>query len=228
MSDVKMEDFPLPSALDGGNGTARVKREGSDVEDIKPSTRSSVSRANSTDFWAQLQAEASSSRSPSPDRGNSQRGDVKRESNPSRGQSESRESRNAPNASEEGNGNGNVSNGGNGGNGGTPGGKRRKDASSSAAAAKREPIVRPLIDNLPLAWDEAHETFRVLEQCVYETKKLGTSKEQDEMMVCDCVYDKRECGLRAAIGLGDIHVPYCNPARGRGHRGRWEQSGWAR
>lgn len=48
-----------------------------------------------------------------------------------------------------------------------------------------------LIDDLPAGWDEAHETFESLERCVYERKDMGLSKEQDEMMVCDCVYDKR-------------------------------------
>lgn len=52
-----------------------------------------------------------------------------------------------------------------------------------------------LIDNLPLAWEAAHETFETLEKCVYERKDLGLSKESDEMMVCDCVYDKRESGI---------------------------------
>lgn len=68
-----------------------------------------------------------------------------------------------------------------------------KASGSAGARVKKEavPIQRPLIDDLPLAWDEAHETFDVLEACVYETKKMGLSREQDEMMVCDCVYDKR-------------------------------------
>ena len=49
-----------------------------------------------------------------------------------------------------------------------------------------------IIDHLPTAWDEAHATFTSLERCVYERKDMGLSREQDEMMVCDCVYDKRE------------------------------------
>ena len=57
------------------------------------------------------------------------------------------------------------------------------------------PVVPVLIDHLPAAWDEAHGTFDVLERCVYERKDLGLSKEQDEMMVCDCVFDRRECGV---------------------------------
>ena len=54
------------------------------------------------------------------------------------------------------------------------------------------PVVPILIDHLPTAWDEAHETFEGMEKCVYERKNLGLSREQDEMMVCDCVYDKRK------------------------------------
>ncbi|WWC64819.1 uncharacterized protein I303_107433 [Kwoniella dejecticola CBS 10117] len=49
-----------------------------------------------------------------------------------------------------------------------------------------------LIDDLPLAWDEAYETYQNLDKCHYETKNLGLSREQDEMMVCDCVYDKSD------------------------------------
>lgn len=57
---------------------------------------------------------------------------------------------------------------------------------------EKEAFAPPLIDQLPQAWDEAHETFEVLERCVYETKKLGLSREQDEMMVCDCIFDRSE------------------------------------
>ena len=70
-------------------------------------------------------------------------------------------------------------------------------------AGKGISTVQPiLIDDLPTAWDDAHETFDVLEQCVYERKDLGLSREQDEMMVCDCVYDKRESQrvYRSAMG----------------------------
>ncbi|ORX40448.1 hypothetical protein BD324DRAFT_658455 [Kockovaella imperatae] len=49
-----------------------------------------------------------------------------------------------------------------------------------------------LVNHLPVAWEEAHETFVELERCVYERKDLGLSREQDEMMVCDCVYDKHD------------------------------------
>lgn len=57
---------------------------------------------------------------------------------------------------------------------------------------EKEVFAPPLIADLPNAWDEAHESFEVLERCVYESKKMGASRETDEMMVCDCVYDKRE------------------------------------
>ena len=58
---------------------------------------------------------------------------------------------------------------------------------------KSAPVsVKPaLVEHLPLAWEDAHETFDELERCVYERKDLGLSREQDEMMVCDCVFDKR-------------------------------------
>ncbi|WWD19848.1 hypothetical protein CI109_104315 [Kwoniella shandongensis] len=59
-----------------------------------------------------------------------------------------------------------------------------------------------LIDDLPTAWDEAHETFETLEKCVYERKDMGLSKENDEMMVCDCVWDRDDpdcdpCGVES-------------------------------
>jgi hypothetical protein len=62
---------------------------------------------------------------------------------------------------------------------------------------EKEPFNPPTIGDLPNAWDEAHETFEVLERCVYESKKMGASREQDEMMVCDCVFDKRESAISA-------------------------------
>lgn len=74
----------------------------------------------------------------------------------------------------------------------TPDGKAssgRKAKNESAASPAPGPI---LIDDLPTAWDEAHETFETLEKCVYERKDLGASREADEMMVCDCTFDRRE------------------------------------
>ncbi|TXT15823.1 hypothetical protein VHUM_00326 [Vanrija humicola] len=78
-------------------------------------------------------------------------------------------------------------------------GESSRQASSSAVSTpgggrgrrrERTPPPPPrLIDDLPDAWDAAHATFENLERCVYERKDLGLSREQDEMMVCDCVYD---------------------------------------
>lgn len=76
----------------------------------------------------------------------------------------------------------------------TPRGSTSKASGSSRVKKEVVKIQRPLIDDLPVAWDAAHDTFDVLEACVYENKKMGLSREQDEMMVCDCSYDKRECG----------------------------------
>ena len=74
-----------------------------------------------------------------------------------------------------------------------PNGRRKKGANGAAA----QPFRPVLIDHLPVAWDAAHETFESLEKCVYERKDLGLTKEQDEMMVCDCVYDKSGCCVRS-------------------------------
>ncbi|OCF43734.1 histone-lysine N-methyltransferase, H3 lysine-36 specific [Kwoniella heveanensis CBS 569] len=83
-------------------------------------------------------------------------------------------------------------------------------SSSATAGAKRgrksvkatptpAPAGPQLIDELPEAWDEAHETFEALEKCHYEVKSLGLSKEQDEMMVCDCVWDRTRQTLTNAF-----------------------------
>ena len=72
-------------------------------------------------------------------------------------------------------------------------------ARKKAAAVEHKPI---LIDDLPTAWDEAHRSFVALDKCVYDTKGLGLSREQDEMMVCDCVYDKRESSAPGYISRG--------------------------
>ena len=65
----------------------------------------------------------------------------------------------------------------------------RNASKKKAAAMEHKPMM---VDDLPVAWDEAHATFTALDKCVYETKGLGLSREQDDMMVCDCVYEKRE------------------------------------
>ncbi|WVW86390.1 hypothetical protein I302_108436 [Kwoniella bestiolae CBS 10118] len=71
---------------------------------------------------------------------------------------------------------------------GTPSGGGR----GRSKKVKVEEKPPQLIDDLPIAWDEAHETFTSLDKCHYESKGLGLSREQDEMMVCDCVYDKHD------------------------------------
>lgn len=70
---------------------------------------------------------------------------------------------------------------------------RASSSTSKTKSRKASPeVFKPvLIDDLPTAWDEAHETFEALEKCVYERKDIGLSKENDEMMVCECVYNRR-------------------------------------
>ena len=70
--------------------------------------------------------------------------------------------------------------------------KPANGSASGSRAGSSQRAMPSLIPNLPTAWDEAHETFTTLEKCVYERKELGLSREQDDMMVCDCVFDKRE------------------------------------
>jgi len=100
---------------------------------------------------------------------------------------------------------------------GSPGRERSTKAergqtgkSSSSTPARAGPI---LIDDLPTAWDEAHETFTSLEKCVYERKDLGLSRESDEMMVCDCVFDKRECARCVVVRASGCNLGPC------GHEG---------
>lgn len=69
-----------------------------------------------------------------------------------------------------------------------PGEPSRSKASSSTPTT----LGPTLVPELPLAWDEALQTFTALDKCVYERKDLGLSREQDEMMVCDCTYDPGE------------------------------------
>lgn len=73
---------------------------------------------------------------------------------------------------------------------------RFDEPSSSSSRAitpkNRSPPPPALVGDLPLAWDDALDTFEQLERCVYERKDMGLSREQDEMMVCDCVYDPGE------------------------------------
>ncbi|KIR51964.1 histone-lysine N-methyltransferase, H3 lysine-36 specific [Cryptococcus gattii Ru294] len=71
---------------------------------------------------------------------------------------------------------------------------RASSSTSKTKSRKASPeVFKPvLIDDLPTAWDEAHETFEALEKCVYERKDIGLSKENDEMMVCECVYNRHD------------------------------------
>jgi histone-lysine N-methyltransferase SETD2 len=69
---------------------------------------------------------------------------------------------------------------------------KRSKKKGRGASSSTPPPAPVLIDNLPTAWDEAHDSFGTLERCVYEHKNLGLSREQDEMMVCDCIYDRGE------------------------------------
>ncbi|WVN89997.1 histone-lysine N-methyltransferase, H3 lysine-36 specific [Cryptococcus depauperatus CBS 7841] len=71
----------------------------------------------------------------------------------------------------------------------TAAGPKRSSRSKKSSPQEDWPV---LIDDLPTAWDEAHETFEVLERCVYERKDMGLSRENDEMMVCDCTYNKHD------------------------------------
>ncbi|WRT70012.1 uncharacterized protein IL334_007005 [Kwoniella shivajii] len=70
--------------------------------------------------------------------------------------------------------------------------KSKKSKSTSHSTIPKINNGPLLIDDLPIAWDEAHETFDSLDKCHYESKNLGLSREQDEMMVCDCIYDKND------------------------------------
>lgn len=79
------------------------------------------------------------------------------------------------------------------------GGVKDEDQSGIKQEEDTKPIGPILIDDLPTAWDEAHETFVTLEKCVYERKDMGLSRESDEMMVCDCSFDKRESSRRFVV-----------------------------
>jgi histone-lysine N-methyltransferase SETD2 len=68
----------------------------------------------------------------------------------------------------------------------------RRKATSGSGANTPTTIGPTLVPELPLAWDDALQSFEALDKCVYERKDMGLSREQDEMMVCDCVYDPGE------------------------------------
>jgi len=53
-----------------------------------------------------------------------------------------------------------------------------------------EPISRIFIKDLPDAEQEALSTFSELRENDFQTKGLGRSHQQDEMMVCDCTFNE--------------------------------------
>jgi hypothetical protein len=73
----------------------------------------------------------------------------------------------------------------------------RKSGSGSGRGGATN-IGPTLVPDLPLAWDDALAGFTTLDKCVYERKDMGLSREQDEMMVCDCVYDPGESSRSCA------------------------------
>lgn len=94
-------------------------------------------------------------------------------------------------------------------------------ATSAGPSRKKMDSTPPrsmLIPDLPLAWDDALASFDSLERCVYERKDLGLSREQDDMMVCDCTYDAGESG-REWVGK--------NEGAGGAGRGRSRHRRWA-
>ena len=54
-----------------------------------------------------------------------------------------------------------------------------------------EPISRIFIRNLPDAEQEALSTFSELRENDFQSKGLGRSNQQEEMMVCDCTFNER-------------------------------------
>jgi hypothetical protein len=79
----------------------------------------------------------------------------------------------------------------------------RRKGGQNGKASSTPPPEPTLIAEYPVAWDEAHETFESLDKCVYERKDMGLSRELDEMMVCDCIYDRRESlATSCMVGAG--------------------------
>ncbi|KAK4688692.1 [histone H3]-lysine36 N-trimethyltransferase, partial [Tremellales sp. Uapishka_1] len=72
-------------------------------------------------------------------------------------------------------------------------GLRKKGSGSGSGSGSRSSTPPPtLITHLPNAEQDAFQTFENIERCLYEKKMLGMSNEQDEMMVCDCLYDRHD------------------------------------
>jgi hypothetical protein len=67
----------------------------------------------------------------------------------------------------------------------------------STKKKKEAPIgVTQFIHHLPRAEEQAIQEFEVLEQNTFQFKSLGRSGQQEDMMVCDCVFDP---GMSARI-----------------------------
>ncbi len=61
---------------------------------------------------------------------------------------------------------------------------------------KEAPIgVTQFIHHLPRAEKEALQEFEVLEHNSFQYKSLGRSGQQEDMMICDCVFDPGEMRL---------------------------------
>ena len=65
-----------------------------------------------------------------------------------------------------------------------------------------EPISRIFIKDLPDAEHVALRTFTELRENDFQTKGLGRSCQQEEMMVCDCSFDESESGTQLGIVYG--------------------------
>lgn len=75
-----------------------------------------------------------------------------------------------------------------------------RGSSSPAAMSRRSRKAKgkeldgptQLIDHLPRVEDEALATFDVLPENTFEKKHLGRSNQQEDMMICDCVFNPSE------------------------------------
>lgn len=79
--------------------------------------------------------------------------------------------------------------------------------SLSRRRTQPEPISRIFIKDLPNAEREALSTFAELKENEFQTKGLGRSNQQEEMMVCDCVFDESKLdGLASSSSrlIGEI------------------------
>jgi hypothetical protein len=80
--------------------------------------------------------------------------------------------------------------------------------SLSRRRTQPEPVSRIFIKDLPNAEREALSTFSVLKENDFQTKGLGRSNQQEEMMVCDCTFDEGKLAYLAPLPLSlyaDLH-----------------------